>query len=105
MRIDEYVGNFDTTEEETDLIRKKLTEVVPDDYDLLIQLCDAISGTEGVMDIIERMSDVKRRYGDYDQGKWDKNLELKAYFENRMQRDLYEAVEKDSFHPGTVVKK
>ena len=31
--------------------------------------------------------------------------ELKAYFENRMQRDLYEAVEKDSFYPSTVVKK
>ena len=44
------------------------------------------------------MSDVKQRYGDYDQGKWDKNLELKAYFGNRMNRNLYEAVEKDTFH-------
>ena len=101
MRIEGYVGNFDTTEAETELIRTKLAEAEPDDYDLLIQLCDAISGSEGVMDIIERMSDVKRRYGDYDPGKWDRNLELKAYFENRMQRDLYEAVEKDTFRPGT----
>ena len=93
MRIEGYVGNFDTTEEETELIRTKLQEVTPDDYDLLIQLCDAISGPEGVMDITERMSDVKRRYGNYDQGKWNKNLELKAYFENRMHRDLYNAVE------------
>jgi hypothetical protein len=46
------------------------------------------------------MSDVKRRYGEYDQGKWDKNLELKEYFENRMHRNLYEAVEKDSFQPN-----
>ena len=98
MKIEGYVGSFDTTVEETELIRTKLQEVVPDDYDQLIQLCDAISGSEGVMDIIERMSDVKRRYGDYDQGKWDKNLELKAYFEKRMDRNLYEAVEKDTFH-------
>ena len=98
MKIDGYVGNFDTTEAETELIRAKLQEVVPDDYDLLIQLCDAISGSEGVMDIIERMSDVRRRYGDYDQGKWKKNLELKEYFEKRMNRNLYEAVEKDTFH-------
>ena len=98
MKIEGYVGHFDTTEEETALIRTKLQEVVPDDYDLLIQLCDAISGSEGVMDIIERMSDVKRRYGDYDQNKWNRNLELKAYFENRMHRNLYDAVEKDSFH-------
>ena len=98
MKIEGYVGNFDTTEAETELIRTKLAETVPDDYDRLIQLCDAISGAEGVMDIIDRMSDVKRRYGDYEQSKWDRNLELKAIFEERMQRDLYEAVEKDSWH-------
>ncbi|MBR2601068.1 MAG: HD domain-containing protein [Clostridia bacterium] len=98
MKIEGYVGDFDTTEEETELIRTKLQEAVPDDYDLLIQLCDAISGSEGVMDIIDRMSDVKRRYGDYDQGKWNKNLELKEHFEKRMNRNLYEAVEKDTFH-------
>ena len=98
MKIEGYVGNFDTTEAETELIRTKLAETVPDDYDRLIQLCDAISGAEGVMDIIDRMSDVKRRYGDYEQSKWDRNLELKAIFEDRMQRDLYEAVEKDSWH-------
>ena len=98
MKMEGYAGNFDTTEEEAALIRTKLSEAVPDDYDLLIQLCDAISGAEGVMDIIERMSDVKRRYGAYDPGKWDRNLELKTLFENRMHMDLYEAVEKDTFH-------
>ena len=100
MRLEGYVGSFDTTGAETELIRTKLKETVPDDYDLLIQLCDSISGAEGVMDIVERMSDVKRRYGDYDQSKWDRNLELKAMFERRMNRDLYEAVEKDTFRPA-----
>ena len=99
MKIEGYVGDFDTTEEETELIRSGLRETVPDDYDRLIQLCDAISGSEGVMDITERMSDVKKRYGEYDPGKWEKNLELKAFFENRMRRDLYEVVEKDCFRP------
>ena len=92
MRLEDYVGNLDTTEEETEMIRAKLGEAAADDYDLLIQLCDSISGAQGVMDIIDRMSDVKRRYGGYDQGKWDRNLELKAMFEKRMQCDLYEAV-------------
>ena len=50
------------------------------------------------MDIIDRMSDVKQRYGSYEQSKWDRNLELKACFENRMRMDLYEAVGKDSLH-------
>ena len=100
LKMEGYVGSWDTTEAETELIRAKLAETVPDDYDLLIQLCDAISGAEGVMDIIDRMSDVKRRYGAYEPSKWDRNLELKVYFEGRMQRGLYDAVEKDSFRPG-----
>ena len=99
-RMESYVGSFDTSEEETRLIREKLQEAVYDDYDLLIQLCDSISGAEGVMDIIDRMGDVKRRYGFYDPDKWNRNLELKAYFEEKMGKDLYEAVEKDTFTPG-----
>ena len=97
--IEGYVGNRDTTPEETELIVTKLEETELDDYDKLIQLCDAISGAEGVMDIIDRMTDVKNRYGSYDQSKWDTNLGLKAYFEERMGKDLYEAVDKTNFRP------
>ncbi|MCR5801329.1 MAG: HD domain-containing protein [Lachnospiraceae bacterium] len=97
--IEGYVGNWDTTPEETELIRTKLAETTQDDYDKLIQLCDAISGAEGVMDIIDRMTDVKNRYGDYEQSKWDTNLALKAYFEEKMGRNLYEAVDKEHFKP------
>lgn len=102
-KIEAYVGNFDTTEEETELIRTKLQEVQFDDYDKLIQLCDSIAGAEGVMDIIDRMSDVKRRYGSYDPEKWNENLALKEYFENMMGMDLYEVVEKNSFHPSDEI--
>ena len=101
-KLEKYIGNFDTTEEETELIRTKLEETELDDYDRLIQLCDAISGAEGVMDIIDRMSDVKRRYGSFDPDKWNANLALKDYFEEKMGKDLYEAVEKDSFRPETA---
>ena len=85
--------------EETELIQTKLAEIELDDYDKLIQLCDAISGAEGVMDIIDRMTDVKNRYGSYDQSKWNTNLGLKAYFEKRMGKDLYEVVDKANFRP------
>ncbi|MBR5111432.1 MAG: HD domain-containing protein [Clostridia bacterium] len=97
--IDDYIGNFDTSEEETNLIRTKLQETGCDDYDRLIQLCDAISGADGVMDMIERMNDVKKRYGAYSPEKWNANLALKKYFEQKMGKDLYEAVEKDTFIP------
>lgn len=99
-KIEANVGNFDTTEEETELIKTKLEETECDDYDRLIQLCDSISGAEGVMDIIDRMSDVKRRYGAYDQEKWDANLALKDYFEQKMGMNLYEAVDKEHFKPS-----
>lgn len=99
QKIEGYVGNFDTTEEETKVIRTKLQEVQFDEYDKLIQLCDAISGAEGVMDIVDRMNDVRMRYGAYDLDKWNTNLALKDYFEQKMGKDLYEAVEKDSFKP------
>ena len=35
------------------------------------------------------MEDVKNRYGSYPQAKYDKNFELKVYFEKLMGKDLY----------------
>ena len=93
-KIEAYVGKFDTSEEDTEMIRVKLAEYELDDYDRLIQLCDAIAGSEGVMDIVVRMNDVKRRHGYYDPEKWQTNLDLKAYFEKKMGMDLYEAVDR-----------
>ena len=102
MKIEGYVGNFDTTEEETNLIKTILKEVECDDYDKLIQLCDAISGAEGVMDIIDRMSDAKARYGDYEQSKWDTNLALKDYYEKRWVKIFMKRLKKThSDHPGS----
>ena len=97
--ISKYVGKFDTTEEETSLIKDELNAIELDDYDRLIQLCDSIAGAEGVMDQIERMTDVKNRYGDYDQEKWDTNIRLRKHFEDMMGEDLYVVVDKDNYRP------
>lgn len=83
LSVDDYVGKFDTTEQELALIKSELAKVIPNDYDRLIQLCDAIAGSAGVMNIEDRMNDVKRRYGFYPQAKWDSNIRLKAYFEEK----------------------
>ena len=99
--ISAYVGNHDTSKEETELIIDRLNYTEFDDYDYLIQLCDAISGSDGVMDIIDRMNDVKRRYGDYNQDKWNLNIQLKDYFEKKMGKDIYSVVEKDTFKPNS----
>ena len=92
--IEGYVGKFDVTEEQLQLIKDILEKTEFDDYDLLIQLCDSLAGGESIMNIEDRMLDVKRRYGSFPQTKWDRNMELKAYFENKTGRDIYEVVGK-----------
>ena len=97
--MEDYIGKSDTSDEEHRLIHMALGNVVMDDYDRLIQLCDALAGSEGVLDMEERMEDVKKRYGSYPQEKWDSNVKLKDYFEKKIGKDIYEAVEKETFRP------
>ena len=97
-----YVGSRDTSPEETTLIETQLTAMTYDDYDRLIQLCDTIGAASGVVEAEARMEDVRRRYGDYPQNKWDINLALKAHFEQLAGRSIYDLVEKDTFDPTSL---
>ena len=87
-----YIGKLDIPDQEVEEVKTLLQHIVYDDYDCLIQLCDALAGCEGVMDIEERMADVKRRYGNYPQAQWDKNLELKSYFETKAKQNIDDIV-------------
>lgn len=55
--VDEYIGNFDVSEEELTLIKTELAKVIYDEYDWLIQLCDSLAGAAGVLDIEARMNE------------------------------------------------
>ena len=44
--------------------------------------------SEGPATLEVRMGSVKARYGRYPQDKWDKNFELKRYFEEKAGRTL-----------------
>lgn len=90
--VKEYIGKSDTSDEEMELIQTTLTKTVFDDYDRLIQLCDSLAGSEGVLDIEERMGDVRKRYGCYPKEKWDTNIRLKEYFEQKTGKDIYDVV-------------
>ncbi|MCI8584307.1 MAG: HDOD domain-containing protein [Lachnospiraceae bacterium] len=92
--LDDYIGKFDTTEEELSLIQNRLSAITMDDYDRLIQLCDSLADAGGIVSIEERMEDVRRRYGSYPPEKWNRNLELKRYFEEKTGKDIYLVVEK-----------
>ncbi|MGN0425946.1 MAG: HD domain-containing protein [Acetatifactor sp.] len=98
--LEDYIGRFDTSDEELKLIKTTLAEVTMDDYDRLIQLCDSLAGSEGVLFMEERMEDVRRRYGAYSKAKWDANLRLKEYFQEKAGKDIYEVVEKETFRPN-----
>lgn len=41
----------------------------------------------------------RHRYGTYPQNKWNNNLALKKYFEEKMGKDIYVVVDKDNFRP------
>lgn len=93
QNIDEYIGKFDVSEIELNFMKNLLLNNKMDDYDRLIQLCDCLAGSKGVLDIEERMTDIKSRYGFYPMNKWNKNIELKRYFENKTNKNIYEILD------------
>ncbi|MCM1388627.1 MAG: HD domain-containing protein [Bacillus sp. (in: Bacteria)] len=89
QKIEDYIGKFDVTDEQQQVVENYLHQMVYDDYDKLIQLCDSIGAADGIVSMEERMNDVKRRYGSYPQDKWDKNLALREYFSKKAGKDVY----------------
>lgn len=89
---DDYIGKVDITETQLKKIKNLLTSYKYNDYDRLIQLLDSTCGADGTQNLEARMGDVKKRYGYYPKPKWDKNFELKSYFEKLMGRDFYEVI-------------
>ena len=87
-----FVGQMDVLPEQKEQLQEMLAELKYDDYDRLIQLCDCLASAESVVDMEARMEDVKHRYGNYPQEKWDANMELKRYFEGKTGKDIYEIV-------------
>ncbi len=90
--IDDYIGKIDITNAQYEELKNLLAATEYDDYDRLIQLLDSTCGADGTKNMEDRMNDVKQRYGYYPEGKWNKNFELKDYFEKLMERDLYEVI-------------
>lgn len=89
--IKAYNGQNDCSEEETEFIQDFLEKTKYNDYDRLIQLCDAISLPDGPTYIEKRLVDVVLRCGfnDYTIPKWKAFFELKEYFDNKTQTDIY----------------
>ncbi|MCR4712783.1 MAG: HD domain-containing protein [Treponemataceae bacterium] len=90
--IDDYIGKIDISGEKVSELKSLLEAAEFDDYDRLIQLLDSTCAADGTKNLEARMGDVKARYGYYPEEKWNKNFELKEYFENLAGRDFYDMI-------------
>lgn len=84
-------GNWDCTENEIAQLRAELAAIEYDEYDKLIQLCDALSLPGGACLLEVRLVDVARRHGfnEYTLDKWNATLEIKAHFDRACGGNLY----------------
>lgn len=94
-------GEWDCTEQEFQMMSHALLSITYDDYDLLLQLCDALALPEGFCLIEKRLVDVFMRYGQ--QGvdasvhtKWQHVFKIQRQFEQAINCSIYQVL------PGVV---
>lgn len=86
--IHSYIGYHDVSKQDLEEIHTLINNYTYDDYDRLIQLCDGLAFPDGPVKIEVRMNDIKERYGGYPLSKWNKQIELKKYFEKKSGLDI-----------------
>jgi hypothetical protein len=97
-RMEEALGGWNCTEEECRFVGRFLSAVVADDYDRLIQLCDALALPSGFSLMEKRLVDVFLRHGvnEYTQAKIKALFSIKDHFESLMGKSVYTVL------PGVV---
>lgn len=88
--IELFIGKRDVAESDIQHI-KAMLKTPMDDYDRLIQLCDALAWGEGVCLMEKRMIDVIRRYGTIPltQQKINSTMEIFEYFQKKIGKSIY----------------
>jgi hypothetical protein len=96
--IREACGHWDCTDDEYLFAEEFLRITFYDDYDLLIQLCDALALPSGFCLLEKRMIDVALRHGNPENivPKWKKTFEIKNHFESVSGKKIYDLL------PGVV---
>ena len=91
QNIEHFEGKHDCTPVQKAFIKDFVENRIYDDYDKLIQLCDALSLPEGACIMEKRFVDVALRYGvrEYTTTRWRAYLELKKYFDTLCDCDIY----------------
>lgn len=92
------ISVFDISEEEKDFMAQFIQYAVYDDYDLLVQLCDALALPTGFCLLEKRFVDVALRYGTQPilAERWKATLQIKKHFEEIIGCSIYDLL------PGVV---
>ena len=85
------IGRFDVSDEDYRFMEEFVAHAEYDDYDRLVQLCDALAMPTGFCLLEKRFVDVTIRYGFHPATikRWEKILELKALFEEKIGCSVY----------------
>ena len=89
--INTSIGKFDVSEDDYLFMKEFVANAVYDDYDRLVQLCDALAMPTGFCLLEKRFVDVTIRYGipPATIDRWKKILEIKQLFESEMGCSIY----------------
>lgn len=91
-------GDWDCSKEELDFVQQYIEKIEYTQYDLLIQLCDALALPSGFCLMEKRMVEVALRYGtnEYTVKKWEATMRIKDSIEKELKKSIY------SLLPGVI---
>lgn len=89
--IHTYIGKIDCTQAQLAFLQDFLNSHPYDDYDRLIQLCDAISLPNGACILEKRLIDVALRHGvtEHSIDKWKAFMQVKKHFDQLCGCSIY----------------
>ncbi len=96
--IEEYLGKKDCSNDDLIFLKQYLENAVYDDYDKLIQLCDALADTKGFCLVEKRLLETGIRLGttEHTRLKWKSYIDLVEYFSKKTGVSIYKLL------PGVV---
>lgn len=100
--INTSIGTFDMSPEDYLFMKQFIAQAAYDDYDRLVQLCDALAMPTGFCILEKRFVDVTIRYGFHPStiDRWKKILEIKDAFDKKIGHSIYTllpGIEENSF--------
>ena len=89
--VNTFFGKYDCSSEQQEFLAAFLKNSEYDNYDILIQLCDAISLPNGACIMEKRLVDVALRHGlpDFTLDKWKAFMNTKKYFDELCGCNIY----------------